>query len=210
MYQDCDLIRYLWYIILPDRPDSLPLMHPALPTDNDKEPQHAHYTPFPAPYLYKIRQVSCTSQCNAGVVRHADNPWLEQHPARSQFLWAIGGVNGDSERWRCPLWIWMMNTGVRMVQIRQGMKVIGMCHPLVPQAIPIFRSRAYTTALRVEWCRCLARAMQYVEEVELLPQEVHRVLAFHEWNGDRWNNHALHEPSTLSQPPATVMSPEKT
>ena len=48
------------------------------------------------------------------------------------------------------------------------------------------------TALRVEWCRCWACAMQYAEEVELLLEEMHWVLAFLEWDRDRWNKRALH------------------
>ena len=34
--------------------------------------------------------------------------------------------------------------------------------------------------------------MQYAEEVELLLEEMRRVLAFLEWDGDWWNNCALH------------------
>jgi len=47
------------------------------------------------------------------------------------------------------------------------------------------------TALRVEWCRCRARAMRYAEEVELLFEEMRRVLAFLEWDRDRWKKRAL-------------------
>ena len=34
--------------------------------------------------------------------------------------------------------------------------------------------------------------MRYAEEVELLLEEMRRVLAFLEWDRDRWNKHALH------------------
>jgi hypothetical protein len=34
--------------------------------------------------------------------------------------------------------------------------------------------------------------MRYTEEVELLPEEMRRLLEFLEWDGDRWNKHALH------------------
>jgi hypothetical protein len=50
------------------------------------------------------------------------------------------------------------------------------------------------TALRVEWCRCRARAMRYAEEVELLFEEMRRVLAFLEWDRDRWKTRALNFP----------------
>ena len=45
--------------------------------------------------------------------------------------------------------------------------------------------------MRVEWCRSHARAMRYVEEVELLLEEMRRVLAFLEWDRNRWNERAL-------------------
>jgi len=49
-----------------------------------------------------------------------------------------------------------------------------------------------SAALRVEWCRCHARAMRYAEEVELLLEEMCSVLAFLEWDKDRWKKRALH------------------
>jgi len=40
--------------------------------------------------------------------------------------------------------------------------------------------------------------MQYVEEVELLLEEMRRVLAFLEWDGNRWNARALHAPQSVN------------
>ena len=34
--------------------------------------------------------------------------------------------------------------------------------------------------------------MRYTEEVELLPEEMRRLLEFLEWDGDWWNKRALH------------------
>jgi hypothetical protein len=41
-------------------------------------------------------------------------------------------------------------------------------------------------ALRVEWCKSRARAMRFTEEVELLQEEMTRVLRFLEWQEDWW------------------------
>lgn len=45
--------------------------------------------------------------------------------------------------------------------------------------------------------------MLYAEEVELLLEEMRRVLVFLEWDRDRWNNRALHvrEADTAIHPP---------
>ena len=45
----------------------------------------------------------------------------------------------------------------------------------------------YITALRVEWCRSRARALRWHEEVELLEEEMRRVLLFLQWHGDWWH-----------------------
>ncbi|KAI0747825.1 hypothetical protein C8Q80DRAFT_1316398 [Daedaleopsis nitida] len=41
-------------------------------------------------------------------------------------------------------------------------------------------------SLRVEWCKARARAQRWSEECELLQEEMHRVLAYHEWRGSWW------------------------
>ena len=55
-----------------------------------------------------------------------------------------------------------------------------------------FTGAEYTTALQVEWRRSRTRAMWYPEEVELLLEEMRRVLAFLEWDRDQWNKRALY------------------
>jgi len=40
--------------------------------------------------------------------------------------------------------------------------------------------------------------MRYTEEVELLVEEMRRVLAFLEWDGDRWRQRALRVPQRVN------------
>lgn len=42
-------------------------------------------------------------------------------------------------------------------------------------------------ALRIEWCRARARAHRWSEEVTLLLEEMRRILAFFEWQGNWWD-----------------------
>jgi hypothetical protein len=42
------------------------------------------------------------------------------------------------------------------------------------------------SGLRIEWCRARARAMRWSEEVQLLQEEMRRVLAFFSWKADWW------------------------
>ncbi|KAG1788974.1 uncharacterized protein HD556DRAFT_1311720 [Suillus plorans] len=41
--------------------------------------------------------------------------------------------------------------------------------------------------VRIEWCKARARAARWSEEVELLAEEMRRVLAFLEWQGSWWH-----------------------
>jgi hypothetical protein len=67
-------------------------------------------------------------------------------------------------------------------------------------------------ALRVEWCRSRVRVMRYAEEVELLLEEMRRVLAFLEWDRDQWNNRALYirQADADTHPPTPSLSHGKT
>jgi hypothetical protein len=52
--------------------------------------------------------------------------------------------------------------------------------------------------------------MRYAEEVELLLEEMRRVVAFLEWDRDRWKKRALHAPQWRANdttPPQTLSSP---
>jgi hypothetical protein len=43
--------------------------------------------------------------------------------------------------------------------------------------------------LRVEWAKSRARAACWMEEVDLVVEEMHRTLAFFEWKARWWRNH---------------------
>ncbi|KAF8337834.1 hypothetical protein F5887DRAFT_890334 [Amanita rubescens] len=45
-------------------------------------------------------------------------------------------------------------------------------------------------SLRVEWCKSRARAMRFSEEVELLQEEMERVLRFFRWQECRWRSNS--------------------
>ncbi|OJT08336.1 hypothetical protein TRAPUB_763 [Trametes pubescens] len=43
-------------------------------------------------------------------------------------------------------------------------------------------------SLRVEWCKARARAHRWSEEVELLQEEMRRVVAYHDWAAQQWRD----------------------
>jgi hypothetical protein len=73
---------------------------------------------------------------------------------------------------------------------------------VLPSALASLLARLTTKqiALRIEWCRSRARAMRYAEEVEVLLEEMHRVLAFLKWDGNWWRERAQHVFQRLSAP----------
>jgi hypothetical protein len=46
--------------------------------------------------------------------------------------------------------------------------------------------------VRVEWCKARARAMHWSEEVELLQEEMRRVLQFFGWQATWWDSQREH------------------
>jgi hypothetical protein len=46
--------------------------------------------------------------------------------------------------------------------------------------------KAMVESLRVEWAKTQARAHRWTEEVDLLEEEMHRILVFVEWKGQWW------------------------
>ncbi|KAF9457802.1 hypothetical protein BDZ94DRAFT_1285142 [Collybia nuda] len=80
------------------------------------------------------------------------------------------GLYGDTEGTRKPSWIWMTyNT----ISDDEG------------------DNPALNEALRVEWCRARARAMRWDEEVELLQEEMRRILAFLKWHELWWEQQGV-------------------
>lgn len=47
-------------------------------------------------------------------------------------------------------------------------------------------SQAMNEAVRIEWAKARARAMRWTEEVDLLEEEMRRILQFLAWRGDWW------------------------
>ncbi|KAG5650356.1 hypothetical protein H0H81_012537, partial [Sphagnurus paluster] len=49
-------------------------------------------------------------------------------------------------------------------------------------------------ALRIEWCRARARCMRWEEELELLEEEMCRILVFLSWQADWWDRRVARRP----------------
>ncbi|RPD53249.1 hypothetical protein L226DRAFT_576495 [Lentinus tigrinus ALCF2SS1-7] len=54
--------------------------------------------------------------------------------------------------------------------------------------------------LRVEWCKARARALRWIEEVQILEEEMRRTVAYYDWHATWWEAHA--GPTHLSRPEA--------
>ncbi|KAG6819543.1 hypothetical protein H0H93_010895 [Arthromyces matolae] len=74
------------------------------------------------------------------------------------------GLVGDTEGRRTVSWIWLENTDTAQTD----------------------EDPRFNDALRIEWCRARARMMRWSEEVELLKEEMRRILEFLLWDGNRW------------------------
>ncbi|KAG6849154.1 hypothetical protein H0H93_010910 [Arthromyces matolae] len=84
---------------------------------------------------------------------------------RSEDLRALSeGLVGDTEGRRSVSWIWLQNTDSAQTD----------------------EDPRFNDALRIEWCRSRARMMRWSEEVELLQEEMRRILEFLLWDGNRW------------------------
>lgn len=91
---------------------------------------------------------------------------------------------GDSEGRRKLSWIWTTHgiaTGI------DDDERLHDCKSLSCISMFVFLETDETfIALRVEWCKSRARAMRWDEEVELLQEEMRRVLQFFEWQRAWW------------------------
>ncbi|KAF9458821.1 hypothetical protein BDZ94DRAFT_1172825 [Collybia nuda] len=79
------------------------------------------------------------------------------------------GLYGDSEGRRKPSWIWMT-------------------YGVIPDDGD---DPALNEALRIEWCRARARAKRWDEEVQLLQEEMQRILAFLDWQAEWWERQGV-------------------
>ena len=59
------------------------------------------------------------------------------------------------------------------------------CRKVSTSSINETRTHLYA-ALRIEWCQARARANRWAEEVELIQEEMRRVLSYHGWMRDVW------------------------
>ncbi|KAG6819053.1 hypothetical protein H0H93_015936 [Arthromyces matolae] len=90
------------------------------------------------------------------------------------------GLEGDTESRRTISWIWLQ----------------------FPSAVEQAEDPRLNDALRIEWCRSRARSMRWKEEVELLQEEMRRILQFLSWEADCWDARAstsLHDDSTVRE-----------
>ncbi|KAF7426460.1 hypothetical protein PC9H_008829 [Pleurotus ostreatus] len=60
------------------------------------------------------------------------------------------------------------------------------------------QSEVINDSVRLEWCKSRARAMRWSEEVDLLKEEMRRVLQFMEWQASEWEKRAESTESTGS------------
>jgi len=90
------------------------------------------------------------------------------------------GLENDSEGRRSISWIWRIE-GV--ADGEQGEQELEGKSTMFTMSIP--NSNQFL-ALCIEWCRARARYMRFEEEVELLEEEMCRVLVFLEWQSNWW------------------------
>ena len=86
------------------------------------------------------------------------------------------GLMGDSEGRHIVSWIWRTH-GMCMeddAASDEGKCFTFLCYEQIFTVL---------VALRIEWCRSQARASRWIEEVELLQEEMHCILAFLTWQG---------------------------
>ncbi|KAG2137460.1 hypothetical protein DEU56DRAFT_945875 [Suillus clintonianus] len=83
-------------------------------------------------------------------------PKLEDEHIRGMTEAQAGGLVSEGRRFVAVSWIWKQRHGAGEEELSE--------------------------AMRVEWCKARARANRWAEEVELVQEEMRRVLAFFEWN----------------------------
>ncbi|KAG6836052.1 hypothetical protein H0H93_011949 [Arthromyces matolae] len=101
---------------------------------------------------------------------------------RSEDLRSLSeGLVGDTKGRRTISWIWLQNTDTAQTDDDPRFND-GEC----PVLLMRFWADLWRIALQIEWCRARARMMRWSEEIELLREEMRRILAFLMWDGNRW------------------------
>ncbi|KAF7967195.1 hypothetical protein HWV62_35598 [Athelia sp. TMB] len=78
------------------------------------------------------------------------------------------GQVGESEGMRTTSWIWLSRG--------------------IEDAVEGSSAEELHDLLRIEWCKARARAFRWSEEVLLLVEEMRRVIAYHAWHTNWWND----------------------
>ncbi|KAG2137014.1 hypothetical protein DEU56DRAFT_871445 [Suillus clintonianus] len=91
-------------------------------------------------------------------------PKLEDEHIRRMTEAQAGGLVSEGRRFVAVSWIWTQRHGAGEEELSE--------------------------AMRVEWCKARACANRWAEEVELVQEEMRRVLAFFEWNAGWWEERA--------------------
>lgn len=98
------------------------------------------------------------------------------------------GLEGDTEGHRTLSWIWTsQGIGGDRDVAEDGVQE-GMCIYL---HLIWLSSNIDYAELRIEWCKARARAMRWSEEVLLLVEEMRRVVAYHTWHAEWWEQQSV-------------------
>ncbi|KAL1948716.1 hypothetical protein VTO73DRAFT_10522 [Trametes versicolor] len=117
---------------------------------------------------YRIARAALYNLC--GVLRKLD--WQDHlRPlADADIRHITDGADGQSEGRRTLSWIWTVSSPHG--ESNAGDRV----------------NASLQESLRVEWCKARARARRWSEEVDLLLEEMRRVIVYHEWERARWSS----------------------
>lgn len=98
------------------------------------------------------------------------------------------GLEGDTEGKRTLSWIWTS----KGIGGDRDSADDGVQEGVFPHLSHMARVLTLTYAeLRIEWCKARARAMRWSEEVLLLVEEMRRIIAYHTWHADWWEQQAV-------------------
>lgn len=107
------------------------------------------------------------------------------------------GRVGESAGTTTMSWIWL-SRGIEEVAEGTSTEVVQDSKPCISNEHSASNSM-HLPVLRIEWCKARARSMRWSEEVLLLLEEMRRVMAYHAWHANWWEDLAF-EKSDLSPP----------